>query len=301
MTLYRELLSRPRLSVISAESDPELARTAQRIAASVRVAGQSSFEQLVNDLLCAWDGAAPIAPKTLDLFGHSTAANGLLRLGDWVIDAEDAETMAFLRGLAVREVMPRLGIRAVRLLACSTAVSPRGRATICDIANVVGVEVFGTKQLLYDEHHDEHGFRDAWSFLLVSASELRGSASQARWTADPARVLDVVALPSLPLVGWASRAPRRFATPNIAHAILQLIRRDAGARMPGPLPEPSYEIALPSARPDTYHIAHVLFDSAFLQLYPDGASSPGTMYPVDDARALRRLVDELPMQAVNRW
>ena len=295
MEPYRELLSRPRLSVISAELDRELAGTARRITSSVRVRGRIELEALFRGLLAACSAAA-VTPKTLDLFGHSTASGSLLRLGDWVIDAAQPAVTAFFRELADHDVLSRLGIHAVRLLACKTAATQQGRSTICALADILGVEVFGTTHLLYDAHHDEHGFRDAWSFLLVAARDLRSATCQAgvgsaamRWP----RVLDVGALPALPLTPWHGSWPRRIATTAAATAILRLVLHDAGARMPGPPPAPACELALPSSTRDAYHIAHVLLDSAFLRFYPDGASAPGVVYPVLDARALRSVVDRL--------
>ncbi len=88
--------------------------------------------------------------------------------------------------------------------------------------------------------------------------------------------------------------PRRLATAAAARLILQLIRRDAGAQMPGLAASPSLELALPSATPGAFHLAHVLLDGAFLRFYPDGSDAPGVVYPVDDASELRRIMDGLP-------
>ena len=302
MERYRTLLARSRLSVVSAEPDHDLARTARTIAHSVRVGGRSELEALFGRLLAATSGAAAIAPKALDLFGHATARTAQLRLGDWVIDADDPTVAAWFRQLAEREVLPRLGIRAVRLLACRTADTPAGRATVRALAVILGVEVYGTRQLLYDVHHDEHGFRDSWSCLLVSASELergRDAATATRANLPWPRVLDLEALPALPLERPVAGWPRRVATPDAMNRILHLIRRDAGAPLPGPS-APICELALPSATPTAYHVAHVLLGGAFVQFYPDGVESPGVAYPVDDAHALRGIITELPPACITR-
>ena len=64
--------------------------------------------------------------------------------------------------------------------------------------------------------------------------------------------------------------------------------------MPGLLTAPSCEIALPSSKPNWYHLVQVILDGEFVRVYPDGDHNPGVVFPVDDARALRALIDELP-------
>jgi hypothetical protein len=304
--LSRELLARSQLSVISAEPDPELDRIAGIIRPSVRIGGRAELEELLAQLLAARDGGATTAPKTLDLIGHSTASAALLRLGDWIIDAASPPVAAWLRALAARDVLPRLGIHAVRLLACRTTDTDRGRATVGTLAELLGVEVHGTNHLLHAAHYDEHGFRDAWRFLLVSAGELRRRASAPTAVPDVPRgprTLEVDALPTSPLGAHGVRpdlVPRHVATASAARQILQLVRQGAGAPMPG-LPEiPERELALPLAEPGAYHVAHVLRDGAFLRLYPDGVAAPGVVYPVEDPRLLRQIVEGLPPHGVSR-
>jgi len=297
----RERLSRARLCVISAEPDHELDRIARRIAPAVRIGGRAELEGLFERLLAAGDGAGTIAPKTLDVLGHSTAGASLVRLGDWILDGDDPAVLAWARSLAERRVLPRLGIHAVRLLACQTAGTARGCATICALSDALGVEVHGTTHLLHEAHYDAAGFRDTWAFLLVSARELRRDALWPTVIPDAARgprTLDLGALPAHPLGPSVGTWPRHVATASTAHRILQLVRRDAGAPMPA-LVAPSYELALPAARPGEYHIAHVLFGGGFIRFFPDGAAGPGVVYPVDDAPALRRIVDALAPPAVS--
>lgn len=289
------LLMSPRLSLVSAEPDPELARLAARISSSVRIAGRSELERVLGDLVRAAEHAPAIAPRTLDLLGHSTAAAGLLRLGDWVIDGASPTVTAFFRELADHDVLARLGIRAVRLLACRTADTLAGRATICALAELLGVEVYGTNHALHDAHYDAHGFSQRWGFLLVGASELRRSTPERTIVPDGERwprTLDLDALPAGALGPRPPHWPRRIATAAATRELLALIKRDAGARMPGLLVTPLCELALPSAVPGAYHVAHVLLEGAFLRFYPDGVAAPGLVYPVDDLRAMRRLVVE---------
>lgn len=291
MERYRALLRRTQVSVVSAEIDPELDAVARTITGSVRVNGRGELAGLFVALLAAQGDRDPVA-KTLDLYGHSTARTAQLRLGDWVVDATSADERAFFGELAEREVLPRLGITSVRLLACRTAATEAGRATLCMLAALLGVEVYGTPHLLYDAHHDEQGFIEAWRFLLVSASELRPRAPPA----DPApRRLELDALPCGPVApsGW----PRRVVTAATVEPILALVDRDAGAAIAGAAGAPSWVLLLPARTQGTFHLAHVLFDGAFVGVYPDGPDAAGVVYPVRDPAALQRIIATLPSPA----
>lgn len=303
MELYREPSPRSRVSAISAVHDSELDRIARTIRSSLRVRGPADLEALLGRLLGAADGSTASEPRTLDLIGHSTSSTSLLQLGDWVIDADSSGVTAFFRGLARHGVLPRLGIRAVRLLACHTASTARGCATLCALADILGLEVLGTNHLLYDLHYDEHGFRDIWAFMLVSSSDLRHQARES--TAPPEaprgpRLLDIEALPALRPGRSPTEWPRRVATRRAMREILPLIRRDAGAQMPGLIAVPTCELALPSTMRGAYRVMQVLFDGAFVRCFPDGESLPGLVYPVDDAPQLRRIVGELAALDVTR-
>lgn len=290
-TLYREILARPRLSMISAEPDRELDGIAATIRPSLRIRCAAELEQTLDQLLAASDQAAASAPRTLDLIGH-TAVSGHLQLGSWTIDAAHP----VFRGLAERDVLPRLGIHALRLLGCHTAAPGPADATLARLAAILGIEVLGASQLLYGAHYDEHGFRDAWHFLLVPARA--PDRLLAAPTALSPCALDLEALPVQVPIARAGDAPLRLATPGAAQQILALVRRDAGARMAVPM-SPLCGLAL-TAGPDAYHIAHVLLDGAFLRFYPDGAGAPGVAYPVDDAARLWQIVDALPELPVSR-
>ena len=422
MEQYREMLSGAQLSIISAE--PDLDGVAHTIVPSVRAGSGAELAVALRRLADCCDGV-PVLARTLDLFGHSTARDGLLRLGDWVIDADKPDVAAWFRALADAELLPRLGIRALRLLACRTSATERGRATICTLAEILGLEVYGTPHLLYDAHHNAHGFRVEWEFLLVGSRELARSVFAASRGASPRtldidalrantpgrrtlrggvppatppdgctlardptpqsalgsrtvdvdarlaaapdrctlpreptrrsalgpRTLDVDApLPTLhdrsrlaraappgealglraldvdallaaapdrrtlprdppqrsahgphaldvdalratetaPLQGW----PRCVASLADARRLLALIEADAGAPLWAPA-APLCEIVLPATCPEDYQLAEVLYGGALLQLHPDGAEASGVAFPVTDAAALLRIVDEL--------
>jgi hypothetical protein len=292
----RPFLAQSRLSVISRHADYELARIQNMIEYKVLVEGRGDLEELLSCLLAEMT-SDPI-PKTLDLIGHSTPGQQLLMLGDWVIDAAKPTVTAFFRGLADQEVLPRLGVYAIRLLGCQTADTSHGRATICMLSDILGLEVHGTRALIYSAHYSPRGFRAECEHSLVCASDLRPQRRETELY-DVAerypRSLDIDALPAAPLIMRNQPWPRRIASTAVAHDILRLVRRNAGAQMPGLLAAPSCEIALPAARPNWYHLAQVLLDGEFVRVYPDGDRQPGVVYPVEDPHALRRLVDELPV------
>ena len=292
----RSLLSRPHLTIVSGEPDFELRRIAHIVTDSVMVDGRVELEELLGDLLIEAARSPEVAPKTLDLIGHTRSNASLLALGQWVIDVASPTTTAFFRELADHDVLPRLGVTALRLLGCNSAGTAQARATISKLGELLGLEVYGTTQLLHDDHYGTAGFRDCWSFLLVAASELRDEAlageAAGRAPAEPyARVLDVDTLPAVAL--GPSAIPRRIATTQAAREILQLVRRREGAIMPGLLTVPAIELALPATELGAYYVAHVLLDGEFLRFYPDGMAASGIVFPVDDTAALREIIATL--------
>jgi hypothetical protein len=292
----RPFLTQSRLSVVTRYADYELARIQNLIEHKALVEGRGDLEELLSRLLN--EVRSDPIPKTLDLIGHSTPGQQLLMLGDWVIDAAKPTVTAFFRGLADQEVLPRLGVYAVRLLGCQTADTSHGRATICMLSDILGLEVHGTRSLIYSAHYSPRGFRPECEHSLVCASDLRPQRREAELHDIGERYprsLDIDALPAAPLIVRHQPWPRRIASTAVAHDILRLVRRNAGAQMPGLLAAPSCEIALPAARPNWYHLAQVLFDGEFVRVYPDGERQPGVVYPVEDPHALRRLVDEIPV------
>src|SRR5678815_324855 len=133
MELYRALQSRARVSMVSAVGDHELEGIARTIDSSLRIGGPDDLDGHLEQLVAA-SSCGPIAPKSLDLIGHSTTASSLLRLGSWVIDGADPGVIARFRAFAERSVLQRLGIHAIRLLGCNTAGTARGCETICALA-----------------------------------------------------------------------------------------------------------------------------------------------------------------------
>jgi hypothetical protein len=294
------LLAQSHLSVITRQADYELTRIQDRIQHKVLVDGRSDLEELLGRLLDAAAAGAPIRTKTLDLIGHSIGGKSLLQVGDWVIDRASPTVTAFFRELSDQDVLSRLGIHAIRLLGCQTADTGQGRATITTLSDIVGLEVFGTTELIYSAHYDETGFRDECRHALVCASDLRRPADDVPVTpVNPyPRTLDVDALPVAPLTARTPGWPRRLATTEIARRILRMVRRKEGAHMPGLLAAPSCEVALPAVQRAMYHGLQILLGGEFIRVYPDGDDHPGVVYPVDDPHALCALIDVLPLASV---
>lgn len=287
------LLAQQQLSLVTRHADSELARIHEAIEHKVLVDGRADVEEVLSRLLQV---KGPRQPKTLDLIGHSTSNGSLLQLGDWVIDAASSTVTAFFRELADFDVLPRLGIHAVRLLGCKTAETAHARATICTLSDILGLEVYGTTGLVFAAQYSPRGFHDDWKFLLVGSTDLRpilhGEDAPAA-TESYDRALDVDTLPAVPLDS-APAWPRRVADDRLARNILRLVRRRAGTVMPGLLALPSCEIAIPSTMEGLYHVAQVMLDGRFVRVYPQD-SDAGVLYPVEHPQALRSLVEHLPV------
>ena len=114
----------------------------------------------------------PASPVTLDLIGHSTRGHHLLRLGDDPVDMLDPVVARFFRTIADARLLPRLGVAAVRLLGCETAVSSGGQRTLRLLSRALGLPVFGTLKPLMKSHYNAYGFNPAFARVLVEASEL---------------------------------------------------------------------------------------------------------------------------------
>jgi hypothetical protein len=289
------LLAQPRITVVTGQVDSELGRVRDIVEHKVLVDGRADLEAVLGQLL-ALAPAQRLTPKTLDLVGHSVAGTSVLQLGDWVIDTARSGVSAFFRELADHDVLPRLGIYAVRLVGCRTAESAQARRTICALSDILGLEVYGTTGLVFANHYNAQGFDDAWKFLFVGSSDLRRSlAESSPVSADSsARALDLDALPAVTidkLQPWQTRVSDAYTT----RAILRLIRRNDGAQMPGLLAMPRCEVAIPAATPGAYHRIQLVLDGDFVRVYPDGAGKPGVLYPVTDPQLLRILVDKLPL------
>jgi hypothetical protein len=112
------------------------------------------------------------SPMALDLIGHSTADHHLLRLGTTPIDMLDRSVAGFFHGLVATGLMARLGITAVRLLGCETAVTDAGQRTLRLLSATLRLPVYGTSKPLMKSHSTAEGFNPAFSHLLIEAAQL---------------------------------------------------------------------------------------------------------------------------------
>lgn len=288
--MFANLLAQRHLSIVSSYADAELGRIRETIPHAIAIEGRADLELLLGRLL---DEEVSSTPKTLDLIGHTTSDKSLLVLGDWVIDATNACVLSFFRGLADQDVLRRLGIEAVRLLGCTSADTAHGRWTVCALADVLGVEVYGTNGLLLASHYDRNGFRDEARFLLTSAAQLQNGGGAPRpldrGAHDP-HVLDLDSLPAaaLPARPWPVRIPDR----DEAKALLRLVRRRDGSVLPGLQAAPSCELAFPVGD-GHYYLMQVLLDSELVRVYPASRAEHGLVYPVDDPYAFGKLIAQL--------
>lgn len=133
----------------------------------------SSLDDLRAVLERRLDG--PASPMMLDVIGHSTRDRHLLRLGDDRVDMLDPVVARFFRAVADAHLLPRLGVAAVRLLGCETAVSSGGQRTLRLLARTLGLPVFGATRPLMKSHYDERGFNPAFTRVLVEGSALNQS------------------------------------------------------------------------------------------------------------------------------
>lgn len=101
----------------------------------------------------------------LDLCGHSKPP-GFVVLGTWVID-DLPQTVASFRQL-LSPALAVLGIRIVRLLGCSTAVTPRARHALRRIEQATRCRVVGTKRYVSARDYGLTGFRS--DEVLLDAS-----------------------------------------------------------------------------------------------------------------------------------
>ncbi len=283
----QQFLDRTHLTITSRQLDHELARLHAVVEHKLLVDGRGELEETLGALLAA--RTSPPIPKTLDFVGHATPAS-LLALGNWVLDRTNPTVTAFFRELADNDVLPRLGVSAVRLLGCGTATTQRARDTIIALTDILELPVLGTTSLVHAGHFGSEGFDPAWSFLLVGATELEAPAVPP--AAAPAPAFDIDRLPAIPLLVNETAWPRYIAPIEDARKVLALIRRNDGAEMPGLLATPIAELAFPALRAGLHHVLQVMLEGQFVRVYPEGGGA-GLLYPVKDPSELLSIVQSL--------
>jgi hypothetical protein len=144
--------------------------TAKRIATAIEAAPADSFQQAVSGIMDgekAWQAASAAEREAIaahrraqiqklfedadgvDLVGHSTPIKGYLKLGDWILDPEEAQRFA--------SYLPE-NVKSVRLIGCATARTAEGRAAIEAFARG-GVSAYGTINKVYTRHFDKTGVK----------------------------------------------------------------------------------------------------------------------------------------------
>ena len=248
----------------------------------VPVADRGELEALLGRML---DARGDATPKTLDLVGYATT-DKLLAIGDWTIDGDDRAVLAFFRGLAEQDVLPRLGVHALRLIGSLTGATPTGMHSLRTLAQLLGVRVYGATELIYARHFDRTGF--IADGALVSSEDDPTSTPPYAPTLEPRHELVVDALPAQPLLAGERIS---IMSRDQAHALLGVIARTAGMAMPGLLAVPSCELALPSSEPGAFHRLELLFGGGYVRVYPGGPFEAGVVYPVRDPHAALGIVE----------
>ncbi|MEO8553734.1 MAG: hypothetical protein ABI678_27360 [Kofleriaceae bacterium] len=200
----------------------------------------------------------PQTERTLDLVGY-TGPDKLLVFHDRTMDTRIGRVRAYYRGLADHELLPRLGVTMVRLVGCTTAIGDPARRTLAMLSEILGLEVTGTTELVSAQDLGPAGFVPP---------------TPAPWA--PGRLLDLDTLATAPAVG------AREVSLTQARALLALVRRDAGHDLPCLLALPHARLALPAA--SGFHHLELLLDHEYVR-------AGNTVWPVDDPRALRSLLE----------
>ncbi|HUJ58727.1 MAG TPA: hypothetical protein VLX92_09550 [Kofleriaceae bacterium] len=265
------------LSAITRDVDGELRVIQQVVDPIERVTGRDELEAALARASKAqtW--------RALDLIGHATP-EGVLQLGDWVIDTADPEVVAWWRGAGCE--LERLGIDELRLLGCSTAISARGRATVAMLADVLGLEVYGTRAGVFSAQFQRDGFSQVWRHVLLPASQLWPRSEPPR---SDQRALELAELAAEPLERERTW-PVVIATRDEAEALLALVRSDEGAAFACAVDPPVGEIALPADEPGAYRRIELVLDGAMIRVFPRDRPH-GIGFPVTDPAAMRALVD----------
>jgi hypothetical protein len=118
--------------------------------------------------------AATVASGTraLDVIGHSTRDHHFVRIGDTAIDMTRPSVARIFEAIRREELLQHLGVIAVRLLGCATALVPSGQRTIQRLSRTLGVPVYGSTKALMHAHYTADGFNPKFEHVLVEASQL---------------------------------------------------------------------------------------------------------------------------------
>jgi hypothetical protein len=160
------------ITVTGRRPDPVLSELIARCASVVYVDALADLGPVLDQLAARSAGG----PCALDLVGHSTGPAHLLRLGDTIIDPIDPVVDRWFREVARDHLPARVGVVALRLIGCQTAVASASRRTLQRLADAVGLPVFGTTKLLTRSHFNDGGFDPIFHHILAAAQPVRRRA-----------------------------------------------------------------------------------------------------------------------------
>jgi hypothetical protein len=136
-----------------------------------RIRTVASLEE-VHVELKALAGTAHSGTRALDVVGHSTRVDHFLRLGNTPIDMTRPSIARVFAAIRNEQLLEQLGVVAVRLLGCSTALMPSGQRTMQRLARTLDVPVYGSIKALLYSHYTSDGFNPKFEHVLIEASQL---------------------------------------------------------------------------------------------------------------------------------
>ncbi len=174
------------INVSASPTDGELTRLVERVASHRPVEQLVGLRRLLDGLLCCPATRPGSAPRTLDLLAHSTA-DRLLQMGSSVLDPRQPAIRRLFEQMARDEVLPGLGIHAVRLLGCETAMTHAGQDAIRALTDILGVRVLGTVRPVYAAHFGATGLLDRYELMLCDADCLPDLPTGSSWSSPRPR------------------------------------------------------------------------------------------------------------------
>jgi hypothetical protein len=148
-----------RLNLVSDGADREL----EAVKCTIERFETATGLEHVHAILCSYANRGH-RTELIDAIGHSQA-HGFLVLGAWVID-DSPQTGASFSEL-LRPVLAQLGVRAIRVLGCSTAITERGKKALRRVAHAARCQVLGSKRYLSKHDYGPTGFVSDHALISV--------------------------------------------------------------------------------------------------------------------------------------
>jgi hypothetical protein len=296
---------RSRINVPSNEKDAELLYIREKFEPNELPAG--SLDELKKKL-STLIGPVPV----VDLICHSTASDHYLRLNRWVVRWDDQTVSDYFNGEG-KARFRELDVKWLRLIGCGTATTKRGWETIRQIASALGIEVFGTTELVYAGDFDGSGYVGV---QLVGSGDRAFRPSPARAPAGTVSAKPRLALPRAarvdnaafdlsglqPMPANAFRAGARAKAHGLRvevpdhwrDELPRLVRCSPAWELPGLLTTPLMELFVPS-RSDGSSMSKVeiLFQHELVRVHVRGRRHP-LVYRVKNPARLASAVASAP-------